>query len=196
MNENTPINAPWVNRGERAEVKLTERKPLRKYLQKGKDSSTIIEITAYHREHKDGTEVTERREEYGYTENELATKVIGCAIEVHRQLGPGLLESAYQRCLVFELQKAKLNIEVEKPIPLFYKEIKMEVGYRLDILVENKLIVEVKSIEAINDIHIAQCLTYLKVADKKLALMINFNTVMIKNGIKRLINGQLNSVHF
>lgn len=128
MNKNTPINAPWVNCGERkegAEVISIGRKPLRKYLQKGKDSSSYIEIAAYHRDHKDGTEVTERREEYGYTENELATKVIGCAIEVHRQLGPGLLESAYQRCLVLELQKSKLNIEVEKPIPLFYKEIKM-----------------------------------------------------------------------
>ena len=152
------------------------------------------DIKVYHRGHEDHTEVAEKDAEYKYIENEIATKVIGCAIEVHRQLGPGLLESAYTQCLLYELRKAGLKAEPEKPLPLIYKEIKMEIGYRLDILVEDKVIIEVKSVEAINDIHIAQCLTYIKVANKKLALLINFNTVLLKNGIKRLINGQLNTV--
>ena len=147
-----------------------------------------------HGEHGGGTEVTEPTEKYFRTENDLATIVIGCAIEVHRRLGPGLLESAYVSCLTYELRKRGLFVETEKPQPLVYKEIRMEIGFRLDILVENTLIVEVKSVEAINDVHVAQCLTYLKVADRKLALLINFNTSVLKNGIKRLINGQLLSV--
>lgn len=147
-----------------------------------------------HREHGEGTEVTEPAERYCRTENDLATIVIGCAIEVHRQLGPGLLESAYTTCLTYELRKKGLYVETEKPLPLVYKEIRMEIGFRLDILVENTLIVEIKSVESINDVHIAQCLTYLKVSDRKLALLINFNTSILKEGIKRLINGQLLSV--
>ena len=147
-----------------------------------------------HREHGEGTEVTEPAERYCHTENDLATIVIGCAIEVHRRLGPGLLESAYVSCLTYELRKRGLFVETEKPLPLVYKEIRMEIGFRLDILVENTLIVEVKSVEAINDVHIAQCLTYLKVSDRKLGLLINFNTSVLKDGIKRLINGQLLSV--
>ena len=149
-----------------------------------------------HRGLSDCTEVAESSAYYGCSENELATITIGCAIEVHRRLGPGLLESAYTKCLTHELMSKGLEVETEKPLPLIYKEIKMEIGYRLDILVENKLIVEVKSVEAINDVHIAQCLTYLKVSDRRLALLINFNTTLLKKGIKRLINGQLISGAF
>lgn len=147
-----------------------------------------------HGGHKDHTEVAEISSNYGYSENELATLVIGCAIEVHRRLGPGLLESAYMKCLTFELKSKGLKIEIEKPLPLVYKGLRMDIGYRLDILVENTLIVEIKSVEAVNDVHIAQCLTYLKLAEKKLALLINFNTSPLKQGIKRLINGQLLSL--
>ena len=123
------------------------------------------------------------------TENELAKEVIGCAISVHRNLGPGLLENAYQQCLAYELKKQGLNIEVEKPMPLIYDEIKMDCGYRVDILVENKLILELKAVEALNDVHLAQTLTYLKLSGYKLGLLMNFNVSILKNGIKRVVNG-------
>jgi len=98
------------------------------------------------------------------TENEISGKIIGCAIEVHKSLGPGLLESAYVECLYYELQKAGLFVEKQKPLPLIYKEVKLDAGYRLDLIVEYKVIVEVKSIESLNDIHTAQVLTYLKLS--------------------------------
>ncbi|MCF8461728.1 MAG: GxxExxY protein [Flavobacteriales bacterium] len=123
------------------------------------------------------------------TENEFAKEVIGCAISVHRNLGPGLLENAYQQCLEYELKKQGLNIEVEKPMPLIYDEIKMDCGYRVDILVENKLILELKAVETLNDVHLAQTLTYLKLSGCKLGLLINFNVSILKNGIKRVVNG-------
>jgi GxxExxY protein len=120
-------------------------------------------------------------------ENELATQVIGAAIIVHRTLGPGLLESAYKECLFYELVKKGLYVEKERPLPLIYEEIKLDCGYRLDLLVENKLIVEIKAVEGLNEIHLAQVLTYLKVSGCKLGLLMNFNVLKVKDGIRRII---------
>ena len=122
------------------------------------------------------------------TENEISEKIIGCAIEVHKALGPGLLESAYLECLYYELQKAGLRTEKQKPLPLIYKEIKLDAGYRLDLIVENKVIIEVKSIETLNDTHTAQVLTYLKLSGCKLGLLMNFNVLRLIDGLKRLVN--------
>jgi GxxExxY protein len=120
--------------------------------------------------------------------NEITEKVIGCAIVVHTELGPGLLESAYQECLFHELQLEGLNVEKEKPLSLVYKDVKMECGYRVDLLVENKVIVELKSVEALTDVHLAQVLTYLKLSNNKIGLLLNFNSFRIKDGLRRLIN--------
>ncbi|KOS06895.1 GxxExxY protein [Flavobacterium akiainvivens] len=125
------------------------------------------------------------------TENEIAKIVLDCAIKVHKRLGPGLLESAYCECLCYELYKAGLFIEKEKPMPLMYDEVSLTVAYRADIVIENKFIVEVKTIEEIKGIHMAQLLTYLRLADYKLGMLINFNTTLIKDGIRRIINGTL-----
>lgn len=122
-------------------------------------------------------------------ENILAKEVIGSAIKVHKQLGPGLLESAYKECLYFELFKGGFLVEKEKAVPLIYDQVKLDCGYRLDIILENKLIIEVKSVEALNDIHLAQTLTYLKLSKCKLGLLINFNVLLLKDGVKRVING-------
>ena len=122
------------------------------------------------------------------SENELSRIVFDCALKVHQTLGPGLLESVYEECLFFELKKTGLRIEKQKPLPLIYEEIKLEIGYRLDIIIENKLILEIKSVDALNEIHFAQLLTYLKLTDCKLGLLLNFNVILIKNGIKRVVN--------
>ncbi len=122
------------------------------------------------------------------TENELSKIVIGAAMEVHTKLGPGLLESAYQECLYFELVRRKLIVEKEKPLPIVYKEIKLDHGYRIDLLVENKLVIEIKTVETFTDVHLAQVLTYLRLGDFKLGLLINFHVMRLKNGIKRIIN--------
>jgi GxxExxY protein len=122
------------------------------------------------------------------TENEISEKIIGCSIEVHKTLGPGLLESAYQECLFYELQKAGLFVEKQKPLPLIYKEVRLDAGYRLDLIVESKVIIEVKSIEVLNDIHTAQVLTYLKVSGCKVGLLLNFNVLRLIDGLKRLVN--------
>ena len=122
------------------------------------------------------------------TENELSRIVFDCALKVHQSLGPGLLESAYEECLFYELKKTGLNVEKQKPLPLIYKEVRLDVGYRIDIIVENKLIIEIKSVEALNDVHFAQLLTYLKLTNCKLGLLINFNVSLIKNGVKRVVN--------
>jgi GxxExxY protein len=119
--------------------------------------------------------------------NEITGKIIGCAMNIHTALGPGLLESAYQECLYFELKEAGLIVEKEKPLPLIYHEIKLECGYRLDLFVENEVIVEVKSVEALHEIHMAQVLTYMKIAKKKVGLLLNFNVLHLKEGIKRII---------
>ena len=120
--------------------------------------------------------------------NDLTSSVIESAIKVHKVLGPGLLESSYKECLAYELNKKGLFVEKEKPVPLIYEEVKLECGYRLDLLVDNRLILEIKSVDAIADIHIAQTLTYEKLKNKKFGLLFNFNVVLLKDGIKRLIN--------
>jgi GxxExxY protein len=122
------------------------------------------------------------------TENEISEKIIGCAIQVHRELGPGLLESSYEECLYYELFQSGLFVEKQKPLPLVYKEVKLDCGYRIDLIVENKVIIEVKSVEALNDIHLAQVLTYLKLSKCKLGLLMNFNVLLVKDGIKRIVN--------
>ena len=125
------------------------------------------------------------------TENEIATKIIGQAIEIHKVLGPGLLESAYQECLFYKLQQIGLTVEKEKPMPLVFEEVKLECGYRIDMLVQNKVVIELKSVEALNDVHLAQTLTYMKLGGYKLGLLMNFNVSILRNGIKRVINGSL-----
>jgi len=120
--------------------------------------------------------------------NEITDKIIGCAIKVHTELGPGLLESAYQECLFYELKSAGLYKEKEKPLPLIYKEVSLECGYRIDLLVEKKVVVELKSVETLTDVHMAQILTYLKLSNNKIGLLINFNVYRLKDGLKRLIN--------
>lgn len=122
------------------------------------------------------------------TENELSKIVFDCALKVHQALGPGLLESAYEECLYYELKQTGLNVEKQKALPLVYEEVKLDVGYRIDIIIENKLILEIKSVEALNDVHFAQLLTYLKLTNCKLGMLINFNVTLIKNGIKRIVN--------
>lgn len=122
-------------------------------------------------------------------ENELSHIVIGLAIEVHNALGAGLLESAYQECLYYKLRKEGFKVEKEKAMPLVFEEVKLDCGYRIDLLVEDKLVIEIKSVEAINDIHLAQTLTYLKLGNFKLGLLINFNVTLLKHGIKRIVNG-------
>lgn len=125
------------------------------------------------------------------TENEISNKIIGAAIEVHKQLGPGLLESSYEVCLAYELKQLGLNTQTQVALPVVYKEVKLEAGYRIDILVENKVIIEIKAVDALADIHTAQLLTYLKLKDLKLGLLINFNSVKVIDGVKRIINGYL-----
>lgn len=116
----------------------------------------------------------------------ITEQILGSAYKVHSSLGPGLLESAYQACLTYELKKDGLFVEVEKPLPLIYEEVKLDCGYRLDILVENSVIVELKTVENFTDVHVAQMLTYLRLANKRIGLLINFNTKSLKNGIKRI----------
>ncbi|WP_410004705.1 GxxExxY protein [Aequorivita nionensis] len=125
------------------------------------------------------------------TENELSSKIIGASIEVHKQLGPGLLESTYEVCLGHELKVLGLEVKQQIPLPVIYKDIKLNAGYRIDMIVENKIIVEIKSVDALAPIHTAQILTYLKLKGLKLRLLINFNEVKVVAGIKRIINGYL-----
>jgi len=120
--------------------------------------------------------------------NDITSAIIEKAIKVHKNLGPGLLESAYKECLVYELLKSGLKIEKEKPLPLVYEDVKLECGYRIDIMVENKVVIEIKSVDVLADIHTAQVLTYLKLANCKIGLLINFNVLLLKDGIKRCIN--------
>ena len=122
------------------------------------------------------------------TENEISKIVFDAALRIHKALGPGLLESAYEECLFYELKKSGIWVEKQKPLPLVYEEVKLEIGYRIDILVEHKLIIEVKAVEVLNDIHLAQVLTYLKLSNCKLGMLINFNVTLIKNGIRRVVN--------
>ncbi|MBC9794767.1 GxxExxY protein [Sinomicrobium weinanense] len=120
--------------------------------------------------------------------NDLSYKVIGLAMEVHRQLGPGLLESAYQECLYYEIRKAGIYVEKEKALPIVYKDIKLDHGYRIDLLIENQLVIELKTVECFTDVHFAQILTYLKLGNYPVGLLMNFDSKVLKNNIKRFIN--------
>ena len=120
--------------------------------------------------------------------NDLSYKIIGCAIEVHKILGPGLLESAYQKCLIFELEKAGLFVRKEVSLPIIYKDIELDHGYRIDLLINNKIVIELKTVESFTDVHTAQVLTYLKLGKFPLGLLINFHSKILKNNIKRFIN--------
>ncbi len=117
----------------------------------------------------------------------LFKKILDCAFTIHKELGPGLLESAYEECLFFELQKLGIKVEKQKPMPLIYKDIKLECGYRVDLLVDERIIIEIKSVEKLHDVHLAQILTYLKLANTQLGLLVNFNVKQLKDGIKRVI---------
>jgi len=121
-------------------------------------------------------------------ENIISNKIIGCAIELHRKLGPGLLESVYENALAYDLNEIGFDVRQQVPMPFIYKEIKMEVGYRIDLMIDNKVIVEVKSVEALAPVHFSQTLTYLKLSDKKLGLLINFNSKILKGNIHRIVN--------
>lgn len=120
--------------------------------------------------------------------NQLTEQILKCAYKVHSELGPGLLESAYEECLYYELILSGLKVEKQKILPLVYYEVKLDAGYRLDILVEDRVVVEIKAVESLNDVHTAQVLTYLKLSKCKVGLLLNFNVRSLKNGIKRLIH--------
>jgi len=119
--------------------------------------------------------------------NELTGRIIGCAIDVHRNLGPGLLESAYQRCLAYELKFNSIPFEMEVPMPVGYKGICLDVGYRIDIIINEQLIVELKSVKKINNLHKAQILTYMKLSAIETGLLINFNVPTLRNGLHRFV---------
>ena len=120
--------------------------------------------------------------------NQITGIVVDRAIHVHRKLGPGLLETTYEACLEYELENKGLIVERQKPLPLIYESVHLEVGYRVDLLVENRVVVELKAVEAISDVHVAQILTYLKLSKCEIGLLINFNVALLKDGIKRYIN--------
>ena len=120
---------------------------------------------------------------------EVTDGIIGCAIKVHRHLGPGLLESAYEECLAYEMTKSGVFFERQKSMPIIYDELKLETGYRVDLFVENRVIVELKAVEALNNVHFAQVMTYLRLANCRFGLLINFNVSLLKDGIKRVVNG-------
>jgi GxxExxY protein len=120
--------------------------------------------------------------------DQISRRIIGAAIEVHRHLWPGLLESAYESCLVFELKQLGLRVEEQKPLPVIYKDVKLDCGYRLDLVVEDEIIVEIKAVEKLLPIHEAQLLSYLRLANKKVGLLMNFHVSVLKNGLKRIVN--------
>ncbi len=122
------------------------------------------------------------------SENEISYKIIGVALELHKNIGPGLLESVYEHALYYDLKQAGLNVACQVPMPFIYKEVKMDVGYRIDIIVEGKVLIEVKSVDALAPVHFAQTLTYLKLSGLKLALLINFNVKILKGSIHRIVN--------
>ena len=122
-------------------------------------------------------------------ENFVSGQIIAAAIKVHKNLGPGLLESSYEACLFYELEQLGLKVRKQVPMPLVYESVQLDVGYRVDLLVEDKVVVEVKSVDALNDVHLAQVLTYLKLSKLKLGLLINFNVMQVVKGVKRVVNG-------
>jgi GxxExxY protein len=119
--------------------------------------------------------------------DELSNKVLGCAIEVHRELGPGLLESTYEQCLAYELSRAKIPFKVQVELPVEYKEIRLDCGYRIDLLADDQLVVELKSVDQLMPIHEAQILTYMKLASVKVGLLINFNVTILTKGVRRFV---------
>ncbi|HMC31985.1 MAG TPA: GxxExxY protein [Candidatus Angelobacter sp.] len=122
-------------------------------------------------------------------EDRLSKIILDAAFKVHSAIGPGLLESAYEACLAYELRNAGLNVITQVPLPLVYREVRLEVGYRLDLLVEDLVVVEIKSVDGLSAIHQAQVISYLKLSGKKLGLLINFNAVHLRDGIRRVVNG-------
>ena len=132
-----------------------------------------------------GNCTTEHTESTEWLHDPLTERVIGCAIEVHRTLGPGLLESSYEKCLAHELMLAKCKFKLQVPMPIEYKRCKLDCGYRLDLLVEDRLVVELKAVDQILPIHQAQLLTYLKIAKLRVGLLLNFNTKILKDGVRR-----------
>lgn len=122
------------------------------------------------------------------SENELSNIIIGCAIDLHKTLGPGLLESAYETAFAYDLKMIGLEVVTQAPMPFVYKGVKQDIGYRIDMLIEHKVIIEIKSVEQLAPVHLAQTLTYLKLANLKLALLINFNTKFLKDGVHRIVN--------
>jgi len=122
------------------------------------------------------------------TENQVGDEIVRAAIQVHKNTGPGLLESTYQACLEYELKKAGLFTENEVALPVVYDDVKLDCGYRIDLLVERKVIIEIKSVDSLNDIHMAQILTYLKLSDNRLGYLLNFNVPLMKEGIRRVVN--------
>ena len=122
------------------------------------------------------------------TVDEISNKIIGSAIEIHKTLGPGLLESAYKECLYYKLKQEGLRVVKEKPMPLVYEEVMLDCGYRIDLLVEDKVVIETKSVDALHDVHLAQILTYIKLGNYKLGQLLNFNVTLLKSGIKRIVN--------
>jgi GxxExxY protein len=123
------------------------------------------------------------------SEDELSSVIIRLAMKVHTKLGPGLLESVYQKCLFYELKNEGFKVEMEKPYPLVYEELTFDLGFRADLVIENKVIIECKCVEALTDVHKAQLLTYLRLANCKLGLLFNFKSLQLKNGMKRVVNG-------
>jgi GxxExxY protein len=118
----------------------------------------------------------------------ITRRIIGAAIEVHRRVGPGLLESAYEACLAFELRQIRFKVEQQKPLPVVYKDVQLDCGYRMDLVVEDEIVVEIKAVERLMPIHDAQLLSYLRLAEKKAGLLINFHVRLLKNGVKRIVN--------
>jgi GxxExxY protein len=119
--------------------------------------------------------------------NNLTREIIGAAIEVHKQLGPGMLESAYEECLSYELTCRCLSVERQKPVPVVYKEVRLECGYRIDMLVNDTVVIELKSVDALAPVHVAQILTYMRFANKSVGLLMNFNVTVLKSGIRRYV---------
>ncbi len=120
-------------------------------------------------------------------DSELSRKIIGLAMKVHTKLGPGLLEHSYKECLFYELKKAGFHVQKEKPMPLIYEEVHLDCGYRIDLLVENKIVIEIKTVEQFHDVHLAQTLTYMKLGEYRLGLMLNFKVARLKDGIRRVV---------
>lgn len=139
-------------------------------------------------ERKEGAETAKRIYDTSLYENRIAEGVKNAALHVHKNLGPGLLESAYEECLAYTLLKDGWNVKRQAPMPLVFEEVKMDLGYRIDLLVENKVVIEVKAVEAINPVHVAQVLTYLKLSKCKLGLLINFHTAKVMDGFRRIVH--------